>query len=131
MAEFGTSLPLESGWVLEGTDGAGKPLRLSFGKTELGRAYLGVVVGRHPLVADRVLADPSVSRRHFRLGLASGVPFIEDLNSLNGTQLDGAVLTPFQPAAVGDGQRIVCGNVSLVLRSLSRDPDRLRTERQA
>ena len=76
---------LEAGWALEGTDGEGRPVRLVFGETELARSYLGVTVGRHPDLCDRVIDDPGISRRHMRLSLAEGNLRVEDLNSLNGT----------------------------------------------
>ena len=82
--------PLEGGWVVEGRDGSGAPLRLVFGETEMRKAYLGIAVGRHPALCERVIDDPTVSRRHLRIGIADGRPFVEDLNSLNGTLLDGA-----------------------------------------
>jgi pSer/pThr/pTyr-binding forkhead associated (FHA) protein len=109
---------LESGWVLRGEDGDGRPLRLSFGETELSRAYLGVTVGRHPALCERVIADPGISRRHFRIGLSGGAPFVEDLNSLNGTLLDGVPLLPFQPASLSPGQRLDCGRVRLTLAAV-------------
>lgn len=114
--------PLEKGWVLDGEDSDGRPLRLSFGETELARAYLGVTVGRHPALCERVLADPTVSRRHFRIGLAGGAPFVEDLNALNGTLLDGEALPPFRPTMIAPGQRLDCGRVRLTLSELAERP---------
>jgi hypothetical protein len=111
--------PLEKGWVLEGEDAAGHPIRLGFGETELVRAYLGIVVGRHPALCERVLSDETISRRHFRIGLADGEPFIEDLNSLNGTRIDGVDLPPFRPSPVTPGQTLSCGRIRLKLRQLS------------
>lgn len=111
--------PLEKGWILEGEDAAGHRIRLGFGETELGRAYLGIVVGRHPALCERVLSDETISRRHFRIGLAEGEPFIEDLNSLNGTRVDGADLHPFRPSPLVSGQRVLCGRIRLTLRYLS------------
>ena len=114
--------PLEKGWMLEGEDGAGGRVRLGFGETELARAYLGVVVGRHPALCERVLADAGISRRHFRIGLGDGAPFVEDLNSLNGTVLDGAELPPFRPTPLAPGQTLLCGRVRLTLRRLGEPP---------
>lgn len=107
------SAPLEAGWVLSGRDGAGKPIRLVFGDTELSQAYLGMVVGRHPALCDRVIDDPSVSRRHMRIGMAEGRPYVEDLNSLNGTLLDGVAVPQFQPVPLADGQELTLGGVVL------------------
>ena len=105
--------PLEAGWVLSGRDGAGRPLRLVFGDTELSEAYLGLVVGRHPALCDRVIDDPSVSRRHLRIGMAGGKPYLEDLNSLNGTLLDGQEVPQFQPVPLAAGQELTLGRVVL------------------
>jgi predicted component of type VI protein secretion system len=112
---------LEGGWLLSGSDAGGAMLRLVFGETELARAYLGLTVGRHPALCERMVADDSVSRRHFRIGIADGKLFVEDLNSLNGTFLDDRELAPFQPAPLLPGQEIQAGRVSF---SVSRLDDR-------
>ena len=109
------SAPLEAGWVLSGRDGAGRPIRLVFGDTELSEIYLGLVVGRHPALCDRVIEDPSVSRRHMRIGMAEGKPYVEDLNSLNGTLLDGEEVPQFQPVPLAAGQELTLGRVVLEL----------------
>jgi predicted component of type VI protein secretion system len=105
--------PLEAGWVLSGRDGAGRPIRLVLGDTELSETYLGLVVGRHPALCDRVIDDPSVSGRHMRIGMAAGRAYVEDLNSLNGTLLDGEEVPRFQPVPVAAGQELTLGRVVL------------------
>ena len=110
------SAPLEAGWVLSGRDGAGRPIRLVFGDTELSEIYLGLVVGRHPALCDRVIEDPSVSRRHMRIGMAEGKPYVEDLNSLNGTLLDGEEVPQFQPVPLAAGQELTLGRAVLEVR---------------
>lgn len=121
MSERGAAHPLEGGWALQGTDGAGRPVRIVLGESELARAYLGLTVGRHPTLCERVLDDDGVSRRHFRIGLADGKVFIEDLNSLNGTILDGRIIAPFQPIPLFVGQEIAAGRVGLTVSRLDDD----------
>jgi hypothetical protein len=118
MRERDTAGALEGGWVLRGMDAAGRPLQIVFGDTELGRAYLGLTIGRHQALCERVIAEDSVSRRHARIGVADGKLFVEDLNSLNGTILDGQEIAPFQPIPLFPGQEIRLGRVSLVLSRL-------------
>lgn len=113
--------PLEGGWVLEGADGAGRPVRIVLGESELARAYLGLAVGRHPALCERVIDDGGVSRRHFRIGLADGKVFIEDLNSLNGTFIDGQAVAAFHPVALLAGQEIVAGRVRLTVSRLDEE----------
>jgi len=115
---------LEGGWILEGTDGKGKVIRLVFGETELARAGLGLVVGRHPALSDRVIGDDTVSRRHLRLGTEGGELFAEDLNSLNGTLVDGEPLVPFEPTQLAEDQMLTLGDVVLTVTRLGEGETR-------
>ena len=110
--------PLAAGWRLEGSDEAGHEIRFVFSDEELSRAYLGLTIGRHPKLCERVLEDPSVSRRHLRIGLRNGELIAEDVNSLNSTLLDGQKLAPFQAVVLRDGQTLTLGRVSLRVRQV-------------
>jgi hypothetical protein len=112
---------LEGGWQLVGTDGEGRPVVLLLGESELARAYLGLTVGRHSGLCELCLEDPTVSRRHFRLSREGARLVVEDLNSLNGTFVDGRTLKPFEPAVLAAGQSLEVGRVVLTLRLLSDD----------
>ncbi|MFW5738936.1 MAG: sigma 54-interacting transcriptional regulator [Myxococcota bacterium] len=59
------------------------------------------VVGRRP-PADFVVADPRLSQQHFRLTSQGGRHEIEDLDSTNGTMLDGTRLEPGRPVELAD-----------------------------
>ena len=109
------SLALESAWRLAGSDGEGRDLVLTLDRDELTNAYPGITVGRHPKLVDRVIEEPSLSRRHFRLSRSAEGVTIEDLSSLNGTQLDGVPLAPYEPRPVEDGQVISAGRVTLTV----------------
>lgn len=74
------------------------------------------IVGRDP-ASDVWLDDPSVSRRHSRIGIAETGNRIEDLGSKNGTTVNEMPVT--RPIALHDGDRVVFGSVSGVFRSSS------------
>lgn len=112
---------LEGGWVLEGEDGAGRPVRIVLADRELARTALGIGIGRHAALCERVIDDPSVSRRHCRLGLDGGRLAVEDVNSLNGTVLDGEAVPRFRPVALRSGQTLELGAVRLTVTRL--DPE--------
>lgn len=57
-----------------------------------------------------------VSRRHCRLIYTDGRWFIEDLNSTNGTFLNGTKLEPHQLAALDNDDLIRCGQIELALK---------------
>lgn len=110
---------LEGGWVLSGKAANGTAIKLIFGETELSRAYLGATIGRHPALCDRVIDEPGISRRHLRVGIAEGGLFAEDLNSLNGTLLDGEEIEPFRPEPLRPEQMLTLGQVVLTVSRLS------------
>lgn len=116
----GDERALEQGWRLLGVEDPA--IALIFGETQLRRLYPGLTIGRHPALCDLVLEDSSVSRRHARLGRDGDVLYVEDLNSLNGTLIDGEPAPPFTPVPIRPGQVIEIGAVALVLRAISGEP---------
>jgi len=119
--DTGSDHELEWGWRLHGEDGTGQPIEITVGETELGHAVSGVTIGRHPALCEYVIDDGGVSHRHFRLSRGADGLLVEDVNSLNGTRLDGHPLAPFEPVIVRDGQRLTVGRVSLAIARLA-DP---------
>jgi hypothetical protein len=78
--------------------------------------------GRAPLVlgrdrsADLVVHDPEVSRRHARLESHEGLLYVIDLNSSNGTFLNGRRVT--EPIEVREGDEIDVGTTRIRVVSL-------------
>lgn len=58
------------------------------------------------------IPENSVSRRHCKIYLKNGCYYIEDLNSLNGTQVNGQFIT--QPTPLKEGDQISVGETVLV-----------------
>jgi FHA domain len=69
-----------------------------------------MTLGRAP-GSTLVLADPTVSRLHARIGGGNGIPVIEDAGSSSGTWLDGVRLTG--PAPLHDGAKLRLGDQEL------------------
>ena len=76
----------------------------------------GFVLGRDEMLVDAVLDHRSVSHRHARLTRLDGRLCVEDLNSTNGTRVNGRRLEPFAPRALAPGDTVVLGDVDLPLR---------------
>ena len=74
------------------------------------------ILGRDPS-ADVQIDDPAVSRKHAAITIREDEVTLEDLESKNGTFLDGVKLTGSAPLA--DRQTIVLGDASMIFRSLS------------
>jgi diguanylate cyclase (GGDEF)-like protein len=86
-----------------------------------------VEVGRDPRSCGLSVDTPSISRRHARVRrLASGRVFIEDLDSTNGTRVNGERIHQRKPLHPGD--RVRMGGLHLRFESLS--PPELKTLRQ-
>lgn len=72
-----------------------------------------VIVGRSP-GADIVIAASYVSGRHARFSLMGQNLFVEDLNSTNGTAVNGRRIT--NPVALRDRDVVSVGDVSIRVR---------------
>ncbi len=108
-----TALP-DLRFVADASDYADAPIDILFEGHRLRRAEGGLVIGRQPALVDEVIHDPTVSMRHARVIRKGGRFFIEDLNSREGTWVDGERLVPFRPRELrrdavvqfGDGPRL-------------------------
>jgi hypothetical protein len=58
--------------------------------------------------------DLGVSRRHFRLTRNGDNVYLEDLNAMNGSIVNGQRVPPYTPHALHSGDRIVLGKMELV-----------------
>lgn len=97
--------------VLHGTDGNGTPCALNLPREALGDAA-GVIIGRDPAVSSHIIADPSVSRRHVRLFVDGGVLHAQDLESINGTFINGRTLVPGEAVRAGAGDLLEVGSLA-------------------
>jgi DNA-binding winged helix-turn-helix (wHTH) protein len=93
------------------------PYRLTRGTHAFALQHGENLIGRDPDV--HVFLDhPSVSRRHARISITGGRVMLEDLNSRNGTSVDGRSIT--SPTDVHDGTIIGVGPITLTFVSLAR-----------
>ena len=84
------------------------------------------LIGRDP-DAEIFLNSAGVSRRHARIGIATGRATIEDLGSKNGTFVGDQRVEG--PRSLGDGDIIGVGSVKLTLR-VFQTPSSTKTERE-
>jgi pSer/pThr/pTyr-binding forkhead associated (FHA) protein len=74
-------------------------------------------VGTSPDFADILIDDRSVSRMHARISEdRSGNPLLTDLNSTNGTWINGIRLQPEESVPVGKGDVIRFGEAEFCCR---------------
>ena len=107
--------PASFGCVLEGQDHAGRPFALRLSALALGDPT-GAILGRSPDKADFVIDHESISRAHVRLSVSGGDLYAEDLNTLNGTRINGQVLNPGEPMVLRSNDQIELGPVVFQVR---------------
>ena len=100
--------------ILVGVGPAEQEVRVKVNGSAVARAESGQVIGRSSASADYVISVDSISRRHARLRVDGGTLTIEDMNSLNGTSLDGVGLKPGEARVVRDGAGLSLGDIHLV-----------------
>ena len=97
---------------LVGTDSQGAACAISLHR-DAWPTEGGVIVGRDPSACNLVIADASVSRSHARLRYRGDGLIVEDLDSTNGTFVNGRPLTAGVDAGVASGDRLRIGSVEL------------------
>ena len=102
-------------FVLHGRAPNGEDVRIKVNGDALARAEDGQVIGRSAADANHVLGVESVSRRHARLRVDGVSLTVEDLGSLNGTQLNGTQLVKGTPMTASAGSTLALGGVTLTV----------------
>ena len=110
-AELRAQPPVVPDCTLIGETGDGELVSLSIRGSQL--AGDGAVIGRSPQVANFVINDGTVSRRHARLLVKGDSLFLEDLHATNGTTVNGSVVDSGRNTAVHDGDTIELGAVRI------------------
>ena len=103
--------------ALTGFDAQGQPVMLKLSLADLDAQQGGFTVGRHPLLVDQVLNGERLSKRHARFSGSNGAVFVEDLNSSNGTSVNGRDCLPFQSMQIQPGDTVDVGDITLRVSS--------------
>lgn len=109
---------LTGGLVLTSVRPDGLSIRVALPAADLAAQPHGIVLGRHPMLVDTVIDSREVSRRHLRFECKAGRFTVQDLNSANGSRLNGQALKPYRPLRVRQGDRIALGDVELRVSAL-------------
>ena len=112
--------PASFSCLLEGTDENGRSVVIKIDAAQLGLPD-GVIVGRNPAQAGVVFDHPEASREHFRLTARGGNLSIENLNSTNGTFVNGTALLTGQATELSPGDEIGIGAAIRMKLSVDRD----------
>ena len=105
--------PSASGAAPNGLPGAAFPCGLLWGAHEIGLREGDNLIGRTPDCAVRI-DSPQVSRHHARIRVHDGRATVEDLESKNGTFVDGARVDG--PRRLEDGENVCVGPALLIFR---------------
>lgn len=101
------------GIAMSGFTPDGQPVKVLLAGRGFARQGYGLTIGRYPGLVDAVLADGHVSRRHLRVRWTGKGFQVEDLNSSNGTIVNGDRLEPFRRRALGPGDLVRIGRLEL------------------
>lgn len=96
--------------MLLGQDNTGREFALNIPALALG-APSGVTLGRNPANAEFIIDHEAVSRDHLRLTYTEGGLYAEDLNSTNGTNVNGRLLNPGEQVVLQNNDRLEMGSV--------------------
>lgn len=117
--DFACDMPQEHTTVLKrGTGTRGKLYGIGKARgMQISLDQLPCTIGKMREYANIVLNDSSVSRMHAALSAGEdGQIYIKDLNSTNGTDVNGVGLCPDESAAIRPGDEIRIGGLSFIYR---------------
>ena len=67
-------------------------------------------------MADTQVVSPTLSRMHCRIDLEDGIYYITDLNSTNGTYINGKRVSPNALYPIENGDTITLANIDFVMQ---------------
>ncbi len=101
---------------ISGFDESGHVIRASFRPDDADLRARGATIGRHP-GCEMVISDSTVSKTHAKIVVRAGEIHVEDLQSQNGTLINGKDIAPGVPHRLSPGDRLEVGNVELSVSS--------------
>ncbi|MBM4318756.1 MAG: FHA domain-containing protein, partial [Deltaproteobacteria bacterium] len=100
---------------LEFLDATGNPASIL-----IGQQHRRITIGRNP-ESDISTTNQSVSRNHGEINLRGGVFVLQDMDSSNGTMLNGQEIRPFKLMVLQDGDLVSCGEFEIRFRDDGQD----------
>ena len=97
--------------IFIGIDEDGKEHKIKIIGDTLARSPEGILIGRSAQKANYVLNVSGVSREHLRLTLAGSKVYIEDLETINGTAINGEALSPRNKTQINNNDELKVGTV--------------------
>ena len=79
---------------------------LDAGETDIVILYYPFIIGKQENLADYILDRETVSRLHLRIDQKDGRYYVQDLNSTNGTMVDGRMLENNETAEIWEGVEV-------------------------
>lgn len=77
----------------------------------------GIVIGKLEKNVDVVINDPSVSRIHAKCEISGEKCYLEDLNTTNGTYINGRRLVPYKLEILNTGDKVAFGCMEYIIKN--------------
>lgn len=91
---------------------------LTTGYEDISISYVPFIIGKHAQMADYVLDHETVSRLHVRLDQEEGLVRVTDLNSTNGTRIDGRLMEANETCFIQPGQELDIADLRYIFRQI-------------
>lgn len=98
-------------WAFSGVDAQGEKIEFYLRETQLKRTPRGIAIGGSAKLCELTLKDNCLTLRHAMFSYRDNNLYVEDLNSYNGTEVDGVLLKPFQPTRLSEENTLTLGEI--------------------
>ncbi len=86
------------------------------GENKIDIGYFPFLIGKNKAMADFCLNEPGVSRLHVKIEELSGEYFVTDLNSTNGTKVNGELLKANETKKLLPGDELVLADIKFLFQ---------------
>tara|TARA_R110002167_G_scaffold138307_1_gene325486 strand:- start:776 stop:1237 length:462 start_codon:yes stop_codon:yes gene_type:complete len=97
--------------LLVGQTETGEKIQLRINGNALIRSTEGQFIGRQANISQHVISHEKIGRKHARLFIENDTLFIQDINSTNGTEVNGTAIIDSEAAKLVHGAQLKLGTV--------------------
>ena len=98
-------------WTFSGVNPQGDNIEFHLRETQLQQRPRGIAIGGSAKLSELTLKDNCLTLRHAMFSYRDNNLYVEDLNSYNGTEVDGVLLKPFQPRRLSPENTLTLGDI--------------------
>jgi hypothetical protein len=110
-SDYHKGVESEKTWTFLGVDTQNDKMEFYLRETQLQKTPRGIAIGDSAKLSELTLKDNCLTLRHAMFSYKDNNLYVEDLNSFNGTEINGVRLEPFEPKILLPNNTLTLGEI--------------------